>query len=117
MVVKGKREALEAFRLRIVAPAARGRDERWRAPFVGRQHERRVLLAAFDSAVGDRTCRLCAVFGNAGVGKSRLVADVLETIDGAASVAAGHCLSYGDGLTWWPLTEALATGAAQTRGG
>jgi tetratricopeptide (TPR) repeat protein len=41
------------------------------------------------------------------VGKSRLVAEVLETIDGAATVAAGRCLPYGDGLTWWPLVEAL----------
>jgi predicted ATPase len=35
------------------------------------------------------------------------VAEVLETIDGAATVASGRCLPYGDGLTWWPLIEAL----------
>ena len=26
----------------------------------------------------------------------------------AATVAGGRCLPYGDGLTWWPLAEALA---------
>jgi AAA ATPase domain len=66
-----------------------------------------VLLDAFHQAVADRSCQLFTVLGVAGVGKSRLVAEVLETIDGAATVAAGRCLPYGDGLTWWPLVEAL----------
>ena len=74
---------------------------------VGRQRERRRLLDAFHQAVADRSCQLFTVLGTAGVGKSRLVAEVLETIDGAATVAAGRCLPYGDGLTWWPLAEAL----------
>ena len=47
------------------------------------------------------------MLGSAGVGKSRLVTEVLETIDGAATVASGRSLPYGDGLTWWPLSEAL----------
>ena len=74
---------------------------------VGRQRERRRLLDAFHQAVADRSCQLFTVLGAAGVGKSRLVAEVLETIDGAATVAAGRCLPYGDGLTWWPLVEAF----------
>jgi predicted ATPase len=74
---------------------------------VGRHRERRRLLDAFHQAVADRSCQLFTVLGAAGVGKSRLVAEVLETIDGAATVAAGRCLPYGDGLTWWPLVEAL----------
>jgi tetratricopeptide (TPR) repeat protein len=77
---------------------------------VGRQRERRRLLDAFHQAVADRSCQLFTVLGAAGVGKSRLVREVLETIDGAAIVAAGRCLPYGDGLTWWPLAEALVGG-------
>jgi class 3 adenylate cyclase len=105
--VKGKRAALEAFRLLAVASEAPGRPQRPRAPMVGRQRERRRVLDAFHQAVADRSCQLFTVLGAAGVGKSRLVAEVLETIDGAATVAAGRCLPYGDGLTWWPLAEAL----------
>ena len=30
-----------------------------------------------------------------------------DALSGAATVAAGRCLPYGDGLTWWPLVEAL----------
>jgi class 3 adenylate cyclase/tetratricopeptide (TPR) repeat protein len=107
LTVKGKRAALEAFRLVAVAVDARGRALRPRAPMVGRQRERRRVLDAFHQAVADRSCHLFTVLGAAGVGKSRLVAEVLETIDGAATVAAGRCLPYGDGLTWWPLVEAF----------
>ena len=118
LTVKGKREALEAHRLLGVAADARGRPERPRAPMVGRERERRRLLDAFHQAVADRSCHLFTVLGAAGVGKSRLVAEVLETIDGAATVAAGRCLPYGDGLTWWPLVEALGRQrAARARGG
>ena len=107
LMVKGKRAALEAFRLLTVAADARGRAQRARGPMVGRQRERRRLLDAFHQAVADRSCQLFTVLGTAGVGKSRLVAEVLETIDGAATVAVGRCLPYGDGLTWWPLVEAF----------
>ncbi|MGZ8633160.1 MAG: AAA family ATPase, partial [Solirubrobacteraceae bacterium] len=107
LTVKGKRAPLEAFRLVSVAPDAQGRPQRPRAPMVGRRRERRRVLDAFHQAVADRSCQLFTVMGTAGVGKSRLVSEVLETIDGAATVAAGRCLPYGDGLTWWPLAEAL----------
>ena len=107
LTVKGKRAALEAFHLLAVAANAQGRAPRPRAPMVGRQRERRRLLDAFHRVVADDSCQLFTVLGAAGIGKSRLVAEVLETIDGAATVAAGRCLPYGDGLTWWPLVEAL----------
>jgi class 3 adenylate cyclase/tetratricopeptide (TPR) repeat protein len=110
LTVKGKSAAVEAFRLLAVAPNAWGRAQRPRASMVGRQRERRRLREAFHQAVADRSCQLLTVLGAAGVGKSRLVGEVLEAIDGAAAVAAGRCLPYGDGLTWWPLAEALGTG-------
>jgi class 3 adenylate cyclase/tetratricopeptide (TPR) repeat protein len=108
LTVKGKSAPLQAYRLVAVAPDAGARPARPRAPMVGRQRERRRLLDAFHQAVADRSCQLFTVLGTGGVGKSRLVAEVVETIDGAATVAAGRCLPYGDGLTWWPLVEALS---------
>ena len=107
---RASREPVEAYRLLAVARDAQARAPRPRAPMVGRQRERRRLLDAFHQAVADRSCQLFTVLGAAGVGKSRLVREVLETIDGAATVAAGRCLPYGDGLTWWPLVEALGGG-------
>jgi len=110
LTLKGKSAPVEAHRLLAVASDAPARAPRPRAPMVGRQRERRRLLDAFHQAVADRSCQLFTVLGVAGVGKSRLVQEVLETIDGAATVAVGRCLPYGDGLTWWPLAEALAAG-------
>jgi class 3 adenylate cyclase/tetratricopeptide (TPR) repeat protein len=108
--VKGKSAALEAYRLLGVRAATPPRAQRSRTPMVGRQRELGSLLDAFHQAVADRNCQLVTVLGAAGVGKSRLVAEFLETIGGAATVAAGRCLPYGDGLTWWPLAEALGDG-------
>ena len=58
LTVKGKRAALEAFRLLAVAPDVWGRAQRPRAPMVGRQREQRRLLDAFHQAVADRSCQL-----------------------------------------------------------
>ncbi len=107
LTVKGKSATVEAFRLLTVAPHARGRAQRRRAPLLGRAAERRGLLEAFDRAVGDRAPVFVTVVGEPGVGKSRLVDEVTEALQGSATIAAGRCLPYGDGLTWWPLGEAL----------
>ena len=47
------------------------------------------------------------MLGLAGVGKSRLVREFLDDIDGQALVARGRCLPYGEGITFWPLLEAV----------
>ena len=43
--------------------------------------------------------------GDPGVGKSRLVAEALAQID--ARVVRGRCLSYGEGITYWPVIEVV----------
>ena len=43
------------------------------------------------------------MLGSAGVGKSRLAAEFLSGID--ARVVRGLCLSYGEGITYWPVVE------------
>ena len=45
------------------------------------------------------------VVGEAGVGKSRLVAEALAAID--ARVVRGRCLPYGEGITYWPVVEVV----------
>ncbi len=62
---------------------------------------------AFEQAVADGSCQLFTVLGTAGVGKSRLVHDFLGDIAASASIARGRCLPYGDGITFWPLLEAI----------
>jgi class 3 adenylate cyclase/tetratricopeptide (TPR) repeat protein len=109
LTVKGKQAPIEAFRLISVAADAYGRPQQLHGPMVDRDPERRQLMGAFERAVTERSCQLVTVLGPAGVGKSRLVADLIDTLHGTATVAVGRCLPYGDGLTWWPLAEALGT--------
>jgi DNA-binding SARP family transcriptional activator/class 3 adenylate cyclase/tetratricopeptide (TPR) repeat protein len=95
---------------RRAAHAAR-RDAKFASPMVGRERERRRLQGAFEQAVGDRSCQLFSILGAAGVGKSRLVQEFLGGLDTAAVVAHGRCLPYGEGITFWPVVEAVRDAA------
>jgi class 3 adenylate cyclase/tetratricopeptide (TPR) repeat protein len=99
---KGKSEPLAAFRLVSVdeGPVARTHA----APMVGRERQRHLLEEAFANVAADRTCHLFTVLGTAGVGKSRLASEFLEGLDGA-TVVSGRCLSYGEGISYFPVTE------------
>ena len=107
LVVKGKPDALRAFRLTSLEPGIGGVTRRLEAPLVGRGRERERLRADFADVTSTRACRLFTLIGPAGVGKSRLVADFLEGIGDVATVARGRALSYGEGITYWPLVEML----------
>jgi tetratricopeptide (TPR) repeat protein len=72
---------------------------------VGRDGELNALLEAFDRACGNRVCVLASVIGDAGVGKTRLVAELLSWIGDRARIGEGRCLSYGEGITYWPLSQ------------
>ena len=53
------------------------------------------------------SCGLVTVLGAAGIGKSRLVGELLASLGGEAHVAQGRCLPYGEGITYWPVAEAV----------
>ncbi len=105
---KGKAEPVEAFRLLDVISGAEPLARHPNTPLVGRERERQRLRRAYEDAVADGSCQLFTLLGPAGIGKSRLVADFLERIGGSADVLRGRCLSYGEGITYWPLVEMLA---------
>jgi class 3 adenylate cyclase/tetratricopeptide (TPR) repeat protein len=100
--LKGKSEPVRAYPL-----VAIGRElERGPAtPLVGRRNELSRLQNVFAQAVHDRSCQLFTILGSAGVGKSRLVAEFNAEVD--AQVVRGRCLSYGDGITYWPVVQVL----------
>jgi class 3 adenylate cyclase/tetratricopeptide (TPR) repeat protein len=110
--VKGKTEPLRAYRLGSVTgdtPYTRRLD----APLIGRDVERGLLAGAWQRSCDERSCSLFTILGAAGVGKSRLAAEFLDELD--ATVVSGRCLSYGDGITYWPVVEIvmrLLAGAA-----
>ena len=99
---KGKSEPLAAFRL--VSVDRRPAPRTHAGPMVGRERQRHLLEEAFANVAADRTCQLFTVLGTAGVGKSRLVSEFLGGLDGA-TVVSGRCLSYGDGISYFPVTE------------
>jgi class 3 adenylate cyclase len=105
--LKGKSEPVPAFRLVEVADHAAGRVRRLDSPLVGRKAELASLRAAFDRTIAGRNCELVTVVGAPGIGKSRLAEDFTRGLGGEAVVVAGRCLSYGEGLTFWPLREVV----------
>src|SRR5262249_11533982 len=105
--LRGKADPVAAFRGVAVDddPAPRLRPAA--TALVGRTRERRMLPDAFDRASEERSCQFVTVLGTAGVGKSRLVSEFLSDVEPAAKVCAGRCLSYGEGVTYWALAEAV----------
>jgi len=82
-----------------------------RSAMVGRGRELRRLRDAFEQALADRSCQLFTILGPAGVGKSRLVHELLGGLPDETLVARGRCLPYGDGITFWPVLEAVKEAA------
>ena len=108
LVLKGKAEPVEAYRLIELTGDESPIARRLETPLVGRERERRKLWRDYEDAVADRACRLFTLLGPAGIGKSRLVADFLERVGDSADVLRGRCLHYGEGITYWPLVEMVA---------
>ena len=70
------------------------------------------LQQAFDRLLNEHACHLITVFGLAGVGKSRLIEEFISAVGRSASVVKGRCLAYGEGITFWPITEIVRQAAA-----
>jgi len=107
LALKGKSDPVAAFRLLEVVAGAPSLARHFETPLIGRERERQRLWRDYEDAIADRTCRFFTLLGPAGIGKSRLVADFLERVQGAADVLRGRCLPYGEGITYWPLVEML----------
>jgi class 3 adenylate cyclase len=110
--LKGKAERVPAYRLVSVAEREEGVARRLDSPMVGRDEELAVLMGALDAAERDLAPQMVTVFGPAGVGKSRLLQEFLNRASGRVRALRGRCLSYGEGITFWPLGEVIreATG-------
>ena len=113
----GRREPVRAFRVtERIGGSARGgparRVPRLTAPMVGREAEIAVLETIYARTAEEGRSHVVTVYGDAGVGKSRLVGEFLERLQDrspAPLVMHGRCLPYGDGVTYWPLAEMLKT--------
>jgi class 3 adenylate cyclase/tetratricopeptide (TPR) repeat protein len=115
LTLKGIAVPVPAWRLSALRqpPAVpfRDRDDL----FVGRSAELARLTEALDEARRSSRCQVVLVYGEAGIGKSRL-AEAFAAACGQSVVAgAGRCQAYGEGSTLHVLTEALRRLAAAAR--
>ena len=102
---------MRAYRLLSVDPVAEGYLRRLDTPLVGRDAELAELLSAFDRVAAGRRCELTTIVAPPGVGKSRLTNEVAARVAGRGRVLIGRCLPYGDGITFWPVAEAVKDAA------
>ena len=89
------------------------RERRRQAPFVGREPELELLQNTYDRMLRDRRPHLMTVFGDPGVGKSRLIAEFADSIE-RATVLNGRALPYGEGITYWPIASMVKASAGIT---
>ncbi len=112
--LKGKSATVEAWRLLEVLdapPVARGLG----TPFIGREAELATLLVALDRAVESRSCQLCTVVGPPGIGKSRISEEFTTAASAGHRVLVGRCLPYGEGITYWALSEIVEQAVGDDR--
>jgi class 3 adenylate cyclase len=110
LTLKGKQAPVAAWRLLGVAPGAPGHARRQDAPIVGREPELRLFAWVYERVRDTGSCHLLTVLGQAGVGKTRLVAEAVRGL-ADATVLRGRCLSYGEGISFWPVAEMVRQAA------
>jgi predicted ATPase len=109
--LKGKTEPMSAWSLFEVTPGMPGWGRRLDSPLVDRDQELRALEEAFRRTTTSGSCELATVLGAAGVGKSRLANEFLARLGSGPRIVSGHCLPYGEGITFWPIVEVLRDAA------
>jgi class 3 adenylate cyclase/predicted ATPase len=88
---------------------AQGDDEPDPTPLVEREHELGLLAGALHRAVRDRTPQLVTIFGQAGIGKSRLVRELRQRADDLVGTQVvwrtGLCPPFGENVTYAGLAD------------
>jgi class 3 adenylate cyclase/tetratricopeptide (TPR) repeat protein len=111
LTLKGKAQPVPAYRL-IDVRAPNGNGAVVRRALLGRHVELQILIDLLDESAARPTPRTMVVIGEAGVGKTRLVDEFAGVASHRALVLRGRCLSYGEGITFWPIVEALRNAAS-----
>ena len=109
VTAKGKAEPIPTWEA-IEARSRLGVDARQGStiPLIGRTRERSMLVDALKRAESERSPQLVTVVGVPGIGKSRLVFELLGHLESDAELRywrQGRCLPYGDGVSFWALGE------------
>jgi tetratricopeptide (TPR) repeat protein len=79
-----------------------------RTPLVGRDRELDQLVATLARARQHRSPELITLIGVPGIGKSRLVGELFQSIEAGGVLTywrQGRSLPYGEGVSYWALAE------------
>jgi class 3 adenylate cyclase/tetratricopeptide (TPR) repeat protein len=79
-----------------------------RTPLVGRERELDQLVATLARARQQRSPELVTLIGVPGIGKSRLVGELFQSIERGGELTywrQGRSLPYGEGVSYWALAE------------
>ena len=90
-----------------------GRQRRAQVPFVGREAELELLHNIYERSLREGRTNLVTVFGDPGVGKSRLVTEFTAGVE-RATVLFGRALPYGEGVGYWPIASMVKESAGIT---
>ena len=101
--VKGKTAPIVHYRL-LSANELTVRGPRTGTTFVGREREMSTLMSALDRAVAGHGGTV-EIEGEPGVGKSRLLAEFAGTAAADATIALGHCITYGRQVPNVPIVD------------
>ena len=105
---KGKADPIPVWRATHARSRVGQPEAATHSPFVGREHERTLLLETFLRAERESSVQLVTVVGEPGIGKSRLVTELRTALDERPDIVTwrhGRCLPYGEGITFWALGE------------
>ncbi|HYL40827.1 MAG TPA: adenylate/guanylate cyclase domain-containing protein, partial [Candidatus Binatus sp.] len=120
-MLKGKEAPVAAWRaMRVVAERGGARrPDAIEPPFVGRAEELRFLKEQFHATGREGKARLVSLVGQAGIGKSRLAWELEKYLDGVVENVwwhRGRSPSYGEGVTFWALSEMFRRRAGLAEG-
>ncbi|MCU1393366.1 MAG: hypothetical protein JWM34_1794 [Ilumatobacteraceae bacterium] len=106
---KGREAPVPAWLAKVAVTQPGERHRRRDVAIMGRSTELALALATVDFTVANRQAALIAVDGEGGVGKSRLVDELLDAVRlrQSALVLEGSAVPYGESNVWWPIADAL----------
>ena len=119
--LRGKRLPVPAWEARQVVARryGLGRSVLPEGPLVGREGALGIVKDLLAAVREERAVRLVSIFGQAGVGKSRIGWELEKYIDGVVEKMPWHHArspAYGEGLAFWALAEMVRRRAGIAEG-
>ncbi|MGA9372896.1 MAG: adenylate/guanylate cyclase domain-containing protein, partial [Solirubrobacterales bacterium] len=108
--LKGKEEPVPAWEATGVLAEPRRGAGRVQTPLIGREEETSLLMSLVERIQREERPHLVTVLGQAGVGKSRLLRELMTKLAGSGdppTIRRGQCPPYGAGIAYWALAEVL----------